>query len=655
MNLLAKTFPNVGRVVVGSLVDGDSVYKIGQDANGDTFIEEFQNLPDEAEPAGNHESDAGAGEYDTASDTTAAEATIEGGNIIMDIMLVWTKNAECRNSGLSRGCSPTAQTTANMEARLNLAIEETNTAFALSDINARLRLVHAYRHPDYVEASSDAFRSALYGMQNPSDGIMDDVHPLRTQYGADLVAMIIDDSQYCGLGYLGPSKSYGFSVTAWNCATGYYTFGHEVGHNLGCYHDVGTSSACDTTNFNYGYRDPQASFRTILAYNCQMGQCDNMPKSGCSRTQRFSNPNQITSTGSPWGAANANNAQHINNVAAAVSGWYPPTTPTTTTSTTTTTAEPTTTTTTAKPTTTTPTPTCSTNADCDVCSGSTCQNGECAITSTPLTCDDNNACTVDTCDATFGGCVHTPIDRCCQTNDDCASFVTGNTCSTATCDISTNTCKTVPTFNCCGNGICESGENCSTCSEDCIAGTSTKTAVCGNGICEASNGENCHTCALDCAGRTGGKPSSRFCCGGDSTDAIGCSDDRCNTHPFQCTTEATPTESESFCCGDGTCNGDENESNCSLDCIQCGDGVCNGNETFENCPGDCTCGNVICEAGESGSCPGDCCGDGFCGDGENPFNCSQDCQCLPSGAACSSDSDCCNGCQTKGKNAGTCK
>ena len=328
MNVLARTFPNVGRIVVGSLVDGDSVYKIGQDANGDTFIEEFQNLPDEAEPVDNHQSGTGTGDYDTKLDTTtAAEATIEGGNIIIDIILVWTDNAECRNSGLSRNCSLTAQTTANMEARLNLAIEETNTAYALlSDINARLRLVHAYRHLDYVEASSDAFSSALYAMQNPSDGIMDDVHSVRTDYGADLVALIIDDRQYCGIGYVGPSKSYGFSVTAWNCATGYYSFAHEVGHNLGYNHDIGTSNACGTTDFNYGYRDPQAGFRTILAYNCQMGQCDSMPKSGCSRTQRFSNPNQITSTGSPWGATNANNVQHINNVAAAVSGWYPPAT-----------------------------------------------------------------------------------------------------------------------------------------------------------------------------------------------------------------------------------------------------------------------------------------------------------------------------------------
>jgi hypothetical protein len=43
-------------------------------------------------------------------------------------------------------------------------------------------------------------------------------------------------------------------------------------------------------------------------------------------------------------------------------------------------------------------------------------------------------------------------------------------------------------------------------------------------------------------------------------------------------------------CGDGVCEGDENETNCLLDCTGsefCGDGACNGNETFETCPEDC--------------------------------------------------------------------
>lgn len=55
---------------------------------------------------------------------------------------------------------------------------------------------------------------------------MNEAHTLRDEYGADLVALIIDDPQYCGIAYLGPRTDLMFSVTGWNCATGYYSFGH---------------------------------------------------------------------------------------------------------------------------------------------------------------------------------------------------------------------------------------------------------------------------------------------------------------------------------------------------------------------------------------------------------------------------------------------
>jgi len=42
----------------------------------------------------------------------------------------------------------------------------------------------------------------------------------------------------------------------------------------------------------------------------------------------------------------------------------------------------------------------------------------------------------------------------------------------------------------------------------------------------------------------------------------------------------------------------------------CGDGTCNGSETCATCPDDCeqctTCGDLICDAGESATCPQDC-------------------------------------------------
>jgi len=150
---------------------------------------------------------------------------------------------------------------------------------------------------------------------------MDNVYALRTLYGADFVAMIIDYPQYCGIAYLGPSKSYMFSVTAWNCATGYYSFGHEIGHNLGCNHDKGTSNACTSGNINYGYRDPSADFRSILAYNCGCGQCDNNAGGGCPRVQRFSNPYNLYN-GKSIGNASTNNAKHINDVKAIVGAYY---------------------------------------------------------------------------------------------------------------------------------------------------------------------------------------------------------------------------------------------------------------------------------------------------------------------------------------------
>ncbi|MCW5803896.1 MAG: hypothetical protein KIT31_16075 [Deltaproteobacteria bacterium] len=76
----------------------------------------------------------------------------------------------------------------------------------------------------------------------------------------------------------------------------------------------------------------------------------------------------------------------------------------------------------------------------------------------------------------------------------------------------------------------------------------------------------------------------------------------------------------------------------------CGDGVCNATE-IGSCTLDCggtvgaTCGNAICEAGEtSATCPGDCpagqqCGDGTCTPPENASNCPGDCG-TTGGAVC---------------------
>jgi hypothetical protein len=199
----------------------------------------------------------------------------------------------------------------------------------------------------------------------------------------------------------------------------------------------------------------------------------------------------------------------------------------------------------------------------------------------------------------------------------------------------------------CGDGVCEAGEDCTSCPADCPSGT---TASCGNGVCEAGSGEDCLSCAADCAGKQNGKPSGRFCCGdGDGEGAVGCGDGRCGGAG-----SCTEAPSAPSCCGDLACTGDEDPFSCSLDCgapPACGDGTCDAGESTCSCAADC--GGPSSEA----------CGDGLDNDCDGATDCSDDdcsgdplcSSCSGTGADCSSDGECCSG-KCKGKSGSqTCR
>jgi hypothetical protein len=93
---------------------------------------------------------------------------------------------------------------------------------------------------------------------------------------------------------------------------------------LNANHDRATVNAtyCGTTGYNFGYKDPKAAFRSIMAYDCAISQCDNMPKNGCPRVQRFSSPT-ILYNGQAIGSATEDNARMINERLATVAAFYP--------------------------------------------------------------------------------------------------------------------------------------------------------------------------------------------------------------------------------------------------------------------------------------------------------------------------------------------
>jgi len=237
----------------------------------------------------------------------------------IDVMVVWTKKAECKNSGLLSTCALTSQTRKNMLGKITLAIDETNTAFALSGVGTQLRLVEAYLDDTYDESSTN---QALQDVTFQYDGKLEGVHDKRGTFAADVVSLWVDVPSGCGLAWVGPNKDYMFSVVNWSCATGYFSFGHELVHNLGCNHDRGTESDCTNPKPNYGYRDPNGKFRDMMAYNCKSGQCDNVASRSCTRVQRFSNT-VSNYEGTPIGNAQCDCASHINSNVASVIKYFP--------------------------------------------------------------------------------------------------------------------------------------------------------------------------------------------------------------------------------------------------------------------------------------------------------------------------------------------
>ena len=225
---------------------------------------------------------------------------------VIDVLVVYTADARVGAGG-----------TEAMHALIELAVAETNTAFENSLINPRLNLVYQ-GEIEYVE-TGDAFID-IERLTDTNDGFMDDVHALRDAYGADMVSLLVEKSNYCGVAWLMTTlsddfESYAFSVTLHYCATGNYTFGHELGHNMGSHHDRDNADH-GVFDYSYGYQAPGEAFRTVMAYDCP---------DGCPKVQHYSNPD-VNYEGQPTGVpiddpASAHNALSINNAASTVANW----------------------------------------------------------------------------------------------------------------------------------------------------------------------------------------------------------------------------------------------------------------------------------------------------------------------------------------------
>ena len=120
---------------------------------------------------------------------------------------------------------------------------------------------------------------------------------------ADAAALLVQKFDSCGIGYF---STYGSGLTLIaaqkSCALGYYSFGHEIGHNFGAHHNI---EAGRNNKFSYGHGhlieagQSSTGVRTIMAYNAQGHR---------ERVNYYSNPDvTYPGTGTPTGVEGVSN------------------------------------------------------------------------------------------------------------------------------------------------------------------------------------------------------------------------------------------------------------------------------------------------------------------------------------------------------------
>jgi hypothetical protein len=255
---------------------------------------------------------AAAASGDGSAPTSGVEDfAVAGSGFVQDLLVVYTTESKNRYGQ------------AGIESMIQSAVTAANQAYANSQINQSLNLVHM-EEVSYAETGDMGV--ALSRLQSSSDGFIDNVHQLRSQYGADLVAMVNEDANYCGIAYvMSPESSgfagYAFSVTYSSCLSN-QTLAHEIGHNQGDAHDRANSNTPGAFAYSYGHRrcmTDGTGFRTIMSYS---NGC-----SGGTRINNFSNPNVLYggfATGISYEidpANSADNARSMNNTADTVAAF----------------------------------------------------------------------------------------------------------------------------------------------------------------------------------------------------------------------------------------------------------------------------------------------------------------------------------------------
>ncbi|HSJ05775.1 MAG TPA: M12 family metallo-peptidase, partial [Longimicrobiales bacterium] len=210
--------------VTASVHVGYTLYSIEPLGNGLHAVSRIDQAGFPGDHPAEHPSGALGDAMDAAADELLSARTADLGTIgaeattQINVMVVYTAAA--------------ANATSNIGSLIQLAVDETNQSYVNSGVNINMVRVHTAQ-VTYNE-SNRSFSQHVTALRSTTDGIMDNVHTLRNTYAADVVVLVVNDSEACGMAAaIKATATTAFAAAHYTCITGYYSFGHEIGHLQG--------------------------------------------------------------------------------------------------------------------------------------------------------------------------------------------------------------------------------------------------------------------------------------------------------------------------------------------------------------------------------------------------------------------------------------
>jgi len=280
----------------------------------------------------------------------------------IDVMVFYTEAACAAASNSLTQCTQSGRSA--IKAKVDQAVGEANQTYMNSSVNQRLSLVHFDSVGSYSEATvlRDLDLLRLFGdaereFTNETTTYMDNVHPLRDQYAADVVVLVTRPTDRYPSGAAGglatpmtanaaSQEQQAFAIVPLDTLTGVFAFAHELGHVMGADHDAGSPGDTPPYLYSHGFTKTNpltagiAPWRTVMAYNTDActaaaplpcgcvataqntGACGpEQPPCGCALLPYWSNPYKYHHGDAMGTTATANNHEALNKTADTVANY----------------------------------------------------------------------------------------------------------------------------------------------------------------------------------------------------------------------------------------------------------------------------------------------------------------------------------------------